>query len=75
MTNQQLISQFNDYVALWLDDEHNGKFELDGVEFELEYEDDKYRVLCEGVEVAYNDNARDFRQIGVWLLNNGDFFG
>lgn len=71
MSNTQLIQIFNANVAAWLSDQHSGEFELDGVDFELVY-DGAYRVLCEGVVVAHTDSARDFREVGTWLLNNKD---
>lgn len=67
----QLIPAFDAAVQAWLDDTGPAHFELGGVEFELVY-DGHYRVLCEGVEVAYNDNARDFARVGHFLLNNDD---
>lgn len=69
MNNGKLIQQFDQQVALWLSDQASGEFVLDGVDFELIY-DGQYRVLCEGVEVARNDNVRDFRKVGWFLLNN-----
>lgn len=67
----QLIPDFDAAVQAWLDDTGPAHFCLAGVEFELVY-DGHYRVLCEGVEVAWNDNPRDFAQVGHFLLNTDD---
>lgn len=68
MTTDQLANKFNQQVELWLNDQVPNNFILDDVEFELVY-DGNYRVLCEGVEVAWNDNDRDFKQVGTFLFS------
>lgn len=70
MSYPKLAQQFDQHVALWLQDQAPSQFVLDGVDFELVF-DGRYRVLCEGVEVAWNDNAKDFRTVGSFLLGDG----
>lgn len=65
-----LIPQFNQFVRDWLNDTGPATFSLEGMDFELIYNNSRYSVQAEGVEVAWNDNARDFAQVGSYLLSN-----
>lgn len=68
---KDLIPAFDSAVVAWLDHSGPNQFELGGVDFQLSY-DGCYHVLCEGVEVAWTDNHKDFRKVGHFLLNNDD---
>ena len=69
MTIQQLITAFNQHCCLWLDDEADDEFSLDGVDFRLESQGKTMIVYCEGVEVARTDIRRDFMVMGTYLLS------
>jgi hypothetical protein len=63
-----LIPQFNQFVKDWINDVGPAEFNLDGMDFELIYNDGRYSVQAEGVEVAWNH--KDFAKVGEFLLNN-----
>ena len=69
MSNATLIKKFNAKVKKFLETDGDLTFELDGVEFKLAYDGD-YKVFCENVLVAWNDNDREFATVGEWLLRN-----
>lgn len=70
MATAYLIPQFNKFVKDWINDVGPAEFSLEGVDFELVYNNGRYSVLCEGVEAAWNDNHKDFAKVGEFLLNN-----
>ena len=54
-------------IQQWLRDEIDGDITVNGRDFTLVYDDGRYEVYEDDELIAYNDNAKDFLNVGVFL--------
>lgn len=65
-----LAEQFNQQVKRWIADydNSNGTFELNGKTYHLSYDEDYIVYDADYVEIARNDNYKDFLSVGDWIF-------
>jgi hypothetical protein len=54
-------------IQQWLNDEIGNEIEVDGRVLTLEYTGDRYEVWEDGELIAWNDNHRDFLEVGSFI--------
>lgn len=61
--------KLNALVASWLYQNTSNTVEVDGREFELRYTGDSYSISEDGEELGWNDNHKDFCNIGYHVFH------
>lgn len=54
-------------IQQWLNDEIGNEIEVDDRVLTLEYTGDRYEVWEDGELIAWNDNHRDFLEVGSFI--------
>lgn len=54
-------------IQQWLNDEIGNEIEVDGRVLTLEHTGDRYEVWEDGELIAWNDNHRDFLEVGSFI--------
>lgn len=54
-------------IQSWLNNEIDGDIIVDGRNFTLEYREERYEVWEDGELIAWNDNYKDFINVGSFI--------
>lgn len=67
---------FEERVKDWLNNSESGEFQIGDDEFQLVWNSDRcsYEVWLEGELLAWNDNAKDFLNVGTYIYNHRNLY-